>query len=79
MITFDDARAVLTKSTGVPSEQWGWENRDVYLVVPEYGDFPPFEAPDYLVDKRTGKLTEVYGLLGKDPVPGLRPIGNPPE
>jgi hypothetical protein len=38
-----------------------------------------FDAPALLVDKRTGKLREVYGLVGDEPAPGLVPLGSPPE
>ena len=34
------------------------------------------DGPELLVDKRTGKLTEVYGLVGRQRAPGLVPIGN---
>ena len=51
----------------------------MYLVAIDYGDdLPPFGAPDRLVEKRSGELREVYGMLRRDPVPNLRPIGNPP-
>ena len=48
------------------------------VALPDSG-MPVFEAPDPLVDKKTGKLTEIYGTLGHAPVPGLVPIGSPPE
>jgi hypothetical protein len=38
-----------------------------------------FDAPDVLVDKQTGALTLVYGLLGKMPADNLVPIGDVPE
>jgi hypothetical protein len=34
---------------------------------------------DWVVDKATGEVTVLYGLMGHDPVPNLRPINNPPE
>ncbi len=37
------------------------------------------DGPELLVDKRTGKLTEVYGLVGRQRAPGLVPIGNRPD
>jgi hypothetical protein len=80
MITFDQARAIVASKTGNPSAAYGWENDDVYVIVTDYGgDIPPFDEPDRLVNKRTGKITEVVGMLGADPAPNLRPIGNPPE
>jgi hypothetical protein len=77
MITFEQAREAFTRETGQATADYGWENDTEFLVVPDY-NFPPFDAPDYLVHKETGALREVYGLLGLDPVPGLRPIGNVP-
>ena len=87
-ITFDGARAIAATSKAVREYwsdytvlDWGWENDDVYVLA--YDPVDPavvlFDAPALLVDKRTGKLREVYGLLGDDPAPGLTPIGNPPD
>ena len=60
---------------------YGWENDDVYLLA--YDPVDPavvmFDAPALLVDKRTGKLRGVYGLVGDEPAPGLVPLGSPPE
>ena len=57
----------------------GWQNDDVYVLA--YEPIDPavvlFDAPALLVDKRTGELREVYGLLGHDPVSGLVPIDAP--
>jgi hypothetical protein len=87
VITFDDARAVVAASESVRQmagdftvADYGWENPDVYLVValPNSGE-AIIDGPDLLVDKRTGKLTEVFGMLGRDPVAGLRPVGTPPD
>ncbi len=65
---------------GRPAAAYGWENDDVFLIAFDYGDEgPPFDEPDRLVDKRTGVLREVFGMLGNDPAPNLRPIGNPPD
>jgi hypothetical protein len=86
-VTFDDARAIVAASPSVRDMfgpvtvlNWGWENPDVFVIVAESTDgSPTFDAPALLIDKCTGKLTEVYGLLGDDPVPGLVPVGSPPE
>ena len=53
----------------------------MYLLVYDLNDpeVVPFDIPALLVDKRTGKLREVYGLLGHDPVPGLTPVGPNPN
>ncbi len=76
MITFDEARAKAA-AAGHPAADYGWENDNVYVIAFDYGDeLPPFDEPDRLVDKHTGELHEVYGLLGHDPAPNLRPIGN---
>jgi hypothetical protein len=78
MVTFEQARVTLAAATGRPAAGHGWENDDVFVVVNDFGTaMPPLDGPDYLVDKRTGELREVYGLLGRDPVPNLRPINNP--
>jgi hypothetical protein len=80
MMTFEQARDKVATAAGHPAARYGWENRDVFVVPLDYGDQPPpFDEPDRLVDKRTGKVREVYGMLGEDPAPDLRPIGNPPE
>jgi hypothetical protein len=51
----------------------------VYVVALDYGDdMPPFDGGDWLVDKATGEVSVLYGLMGRDPAPNLRPIGNPP-
>ena len=86
MITFDDARAVAAASPSVQQmfgnvivADYGWQNDDVFLVVAENADgLPVFDAPSLLVDKQSGELTEIYGLLGNDPVPDLVPVGTPP-
>jgi hypothetical protein len=80
MVTFEQTRDVLAAATGRPAAPWGWENADLFVVVVDYGDGgPPLGEPDRLVDKRTGRLREVAGLLGRAPVPGLRPIGDAPR
>jgi hypothetical protein len=87
VITFDDPRAIVAASPSVHEfcgdftvPDYGWQNDDVIMVIAEPVDGGPvFDAPALLVDKHTGELTEVYGLLGRDPVPGLVPIGNAPE
>jgi hypothetical protein len=84
VITFDDARAIVAASTDVrsmyPDEfevvEYGWENDDVFVVAVRP---VVFDAPDLLVDKQTGELRRVFGLLGRDPAPGLRPIGSAPD
>ena len=87
-VTFSDARAIVAASASVRQTQgegftvadYGWENADVFVLVARPADgLAVFDAPALLVDKRTGKLTEVYGLVGHDPVPGLVPTGSPPE
>ena len=87
-VTFDDARGIGATSKSVRDyfgdytvADYGWENGDVYLLAYEPTDpaVVHFDAPALLVDKRTGKLTEVHGLLGHDPIPGLVPVGSPPE
>ncbi|MBS1695802.1 MAG: hypothetical protein JST91_26695 [Actinobacteria bacterium] len=81
-ITFDTARAIVAGAASVRGffgedfqvADAGWENDDVYLVAVQTPDGPAFDAPDLLVDKRTGALREVYGMLGRDPVSGLVPV-----
>jgi hypothetical protein len=80
MTTFDQARAKAAAAAGRPAAEYGWENDDVYLIGFDYGDErPPFDEPDVLIDKRTGELRAVYGMLGHAPAPNLRPIGSPPD
>lgn len=80
MITFDKARGIVATATGHKVAEYGWQNDKVFVIALDYGDgLPPFDEPDRLVDKATGKLTEVYAMLGGDPAPALRPIGDPPE
>lgn len=88
MITFDDARATVGDSPDVREffgdgfivADYGWQNDEEYLLaVKPPGGVTPFDAPDLLVSKTTGNLRQVFGMLGRDPVPGLTPIGNPPE
>lgn len=88
MITFDDARTVVASAPSVRSRfgaalqvaDYGWENDDVYVVAVTAADGEPvFDAPDLLVDKRSGELREVFGMMGSAPAPGLLPIGEPPE
>jgi hypothetical protein len=75
VITFQEARGIVAKATGEQAAADGWENDDVYLVALDYGDGPPpFDEPDRLVDKRTGAIREVIGMLGEDPAPNLRAI-----
>jgi hypothetical protein len=80
MTTFDEARAKLAAATGNPVAEHGWENDETYVMAIDHGEnLPPFDQPDYLVDKATGELTEVFGMLGHDPVPHMRPIGTVPD
>ncbi|WNM74099.1 hypothetical protein SEA_NERGAL_8 [Mycobacterium Phage Nergal] len=97
MLTFDDARQVVATSTAVramypPDDfevaEYGWENRDVYVIVAGTHmdvtgegevDSLTMDAPARLVDKSTGELREVHGLMGRDPAPDLQPIGPVPE
>lgn len=80
VVSFDDARATVAEKTGKPVARYGWQNDDVFVVAIDWrGDLPDFDAPDHLVDKRTGEHREVFGSLGRDPAPDLTPIGNPPE
>jgi hypothetical protein len=59
---------------------YGWHNDDVFVVAVRTPDGRPlFDAPAMLIDKATGKLTEIHGLLGADPAPHLVPIGDAPE
>ncbi len=88
MITFEEARRIGAGSQDVRDDfgdyvvaDYGWENDDVYVLAYHSSVDPDellFDAPALLVDKRTGELTEVYGLLGHDPAPNLVPVGNPP-
>lgn len=87
MITFDQARAIVAASDSVRQmfgpftvADYGWENAEVFVMAaePDSG-LAVIDGPELLVDKRTGELTEVYGLLGDDPVPDLVPIGTPPQ
>lgn len=88
MITFADARKVVAAAPAVREffgegftvDEYGWQNDDVFLMSIDTADgVAPFDAPALLVDKRTGELREVFGLLGREPAPGLRPIGDPPD
>ncbi|AQT81972.1 hypothetical protein B1R94_26000 [Mycolicibacterium litorale] len=71
---------------------YGWENAEVYVIVAGthvdvHGIDDPatdferltFDAPARLVDKTTGELREIFGLLGRDPAPDLVPIGDVPD
>lgn len=71
---------------------YGWENDQLYVIVAGthadvHGIEDPatdfdrltLDAPARLVDKTTGHLQEVFGLLGRDPAPGLVPIGDVPD
>jgi len=87
VITFDDARQVVADSASVREffgdgftvATHGWQNSDVFLIAVETSDGEPvFDAPELLVDKRTGELREIFGLLGRDPAPNLVPIGDAP-
>jgi hypothetical protein len=79
VVTFAEARAIVVAAVDSAVAEYGWENDDVFVVALDYGDEPtPFDEPDRLVDKGTGELREVYGLLGRAPAPGLRPIGDVP-
>ena len=83
MITFEDARAVVQAAESVKAvwgpyvttADYGWQNADVYQVVAYIPDEPDvFDAPALFVDKNTGVLREVYGLLGESPFPDLVPV-----
>lgn len=79
-VTFEQAQETVANATGHSPADYGWQNDDVFVVALKYDDdMPPFNEPDYLVDKQTGEFREVTGLLGQPPAPNLRPIGNPPE
>jgi hypothetical protein len=79
-VTFEQARETVAKATGRQPADYGWQNDQVFVVAFDYGDeMPPLDEPDYLVDKTSGQMREVTGLLGLPPAPDLRPIGNPPE
>lgn len=80
MISFEDARRIVGIETGEPIAPWGWENDEVFVLAIDYtdGDMPIGEA-EPLVDKRTGTLRWVSGMMGEPPAPGLRPIGKPPD
>jgi hypothetical protein len=83
VITFEEARAVVQHSSSVrelwgnsfTTADYGWQNGDVYQVVAYIPDEPDvFDAPMLFVDKQTGELREVYGLVGENPFPDLVPI-----
>lgn len=79
-VTFEQARETVAQAMGRQPADYGWQNADVFLMAFDYGDEdPPMNEPDVLVDKATGAIREVFGLLGRPPAPNLRPIGNPPE
>lgn len=87
MITFDEARQVVANSSsvirffgpGYTVADYGWENTDVFVVAVAGANGPIFDAPDLLVDKQTGELQEIFGMLGRDPAPNLVPIGDVPD
>lgn len=90
MLTFADARAAISAAPamrkfygdGFQVAEYGWENDEVYLMALSPADgVAIFDAPALLIDKETGKLTEVYGaaVQGVPPAEDLRPIGNPPD
>ena len=67
--------------------KWGWENADLFVVVAgtRYdvtGEGNPdtltMDAPARVVDKKTGELREILGLIGRDPAPNLREVGDWP-
>lgn len=79
-VTFDQARSTVADATGRQPAEYGWQNDQVFVIALDYGDdAPPFDEPDYVVDKTTGKLQLVTGLLGAPPAENLAPIGNPPD
>jgi hypothetical protein len=57
----------------------GWENDDVFVMAFDFGDAIPLGDPEILVDKLTGAVFEIAGLLGADPAPNLRPIRDVPD
>lgn len=76
MITFTQARNIVARTTQRPVVDYGWENADVFWIVMA---IPGIDEPDRLVDKKTGDIREIYGMLGEDPAPNLRPIGKIPK
>lgn len=80
-VTFDEARRLAGEATGFDPAPYGWENDDVYRVTFLWGDGgPPYDNPATLVDKATGQVRRIAGLMGHEPAVGLRPIGPwPPE
>lgn len=81
-ITFAQARAAVQADRtvgeffgiGFTVAYSGWHNDDAFLVTVEAADgCPIFDAPAILVDKRTGVVTNVVGLLGRPPAANLRP------
>ena len=78
-MNFNDARAAVTEFTGQPTHSYGWENDDYYHVAIDYQGAIAFDAPDLLVDKHTGEVLEVFGLLGLPPAEDLRKIGDAPD
>ena len=54
---------------------YGRQNEDVYEVVAlAASGLAPIDAPALIVDKRTGQLREVYGLVGEDALPDMTPV-----
>ena len=83
MITFDDARNIVAGSPVVRAmwgddftvADYGRENQDAYEIVAlAVSGMAPIDAPALIVDKQTGELREVYGLLGEEALPDMTPV-----
>lgn len=66
---------------------YGWENDKLFVIIAGTkadvtgdGDIDTLtmDAPARTVDKKTGELKEIFGLIGRDPAPGLREVGEWP-
>ena len=51
----------------------------MFVMAFDFGDAIPLGDPEILVDKLTGAVFEIAGLLGADPAPNLRPIRDVPD
>lgn len=83
MLTFAQAQVVVASAPivreffgdGFTVANYGWQNEAVFVLAVHSADGAPmFDAPELLVDKATGELHAVFGLLGADPAPGLVPV-----